>query len=125
MTVTADDPIHGVVSRALNSQSGMVAFYQQRPQGDTRPCVVYTVPTSDHEYSDDGPDGLAFYRVNFTTWAPSFEECRRIHNQVKQIFRVTGGEFEPTDENDVEPAPREIDKDFFNLSTDFNLWVNY
>lgn len=122
---TDTDPIHKIIADALAGVSGLNVHYQQIPQKAVYPCEVYNIATSDHEFSDDGPDGLAFYRINFQTWANSFEQCKQLHRIIKDIMRTVGGEFEPVGEQDIAPAPRDPDSKQFNLETEFEMWINY
>lgn len=112
-----------IASRLAALASGQV-YQDLAPQQVEYPYVVYTVVTSDIEYTDDGCEGLGEYRVQVNTWDATNAGAKLLMQQVKAIMRVVGGDgIDPVGEQD-NANPLVPPTEGFGRSCDFTLWFD-
>lgn len=109
-----------VYDRLKTLADGRVHFVRM-PQKPVLPAVVYTVISSTEEYSDDGHDQLAEYRVQIDVWGTTRSQIVALMAEVKTAMRPSATDFDVTGENDgIDEI--EDETNYHRASVDFMCW---
>ena len=111
-----------VYDRLKSLAQGRVYFVRAQ-QSAALPLIVYTIISSQEEYSGDGHDGLSQYRVQIDVWARDRAAGRALMGAVKTIMRVSAADFSTVDETDnIDEIDSQTDE--YRASTDFICWLH-
>jgi len=77
---------------AVTALIGQRVYQQQRPQRQTKACLVITEITAAGGHHQTGSDSLIDARVQLDAWSTSVGECRQIRDAVRQAIAGLSGE---------------------------------
>ena len=102
-------------------------------QDPTLPAVSYQRIDADRVYSTTGPSGLAQARVQYKSWAPTWDEARRVADAIRDKLGGFKGtvtaQFSPTEDFKIRAIFVMPDRDLYdgetklyNILLDCTVW---